>query len=308
MPDSARPMKSLTRRDFLAATAAAAALAAAPSRLRAAGPARSRWPVIGFTKPFQNLGFDDTADTVAEIGWDGIECPVRSKGQIEPERVAEDLPRLAEALKRRGRVIAQLATRITSLSQPHSERVLRTAAALGIKRYRLGAPLYDLKKPVPNQLKEVEAQLRDLVAFNRELGLQAGFQNHSGPQYVGAPVWDIWTIMHELDARQMGICFDIGHATIEGGTAWPIIAHLMLDRFTAVIVKDFSWQRTSKGWEPQWVGLGDGMVNRDFLRWLRTTDYAGPIIQHHEYDHGQGAPMIVRMQQDLKVLRDWLAA
>lgn len=300
----------MSRRQFVATTTtAAAALAVVPSRLLGAEPVPAGGcPIIGFSKPFQNLSFEAAADTVAEIGWDGIECPVRPTGQIEPERVAEDLPRLVEALKRHGRMIAQLATRITSLSQPHTERVLRIAAALGIKRYRLGDRLYDLQKPVPSQLREVTAQLRDLAALNRELGLQAGFQNHSGPRYVGGPIWDLWTVMKGLDARQMGICFDIGHATVEGGTAWPVNARLMQDRFTSVIVKDFTWQRTDKGWNPQWVGLGDGMVNREFFRWLRTTDYAGPIIQHHEYDHGQGAPMIARMQQDLKVLRDWLAA
>jgi sugar phosphate isomerase/epimerase len=300
-------MPLLTRREFVA-TSTAAALVIAPSRLFAQDTNAKRWPIIGFTKPFQNLSFDAVADTVAEIGWDGIECPVRPKGQIEPERVAEELPRLAEALTRRGRVIAQLATDITGVSQPHTERVLRTAAALGIKRYRLGDRLYDLQKPVPGQLKEVTAQLRDLAELNRELGLQAGFQNHSGPRYVGGPIWDLWTAMQELDASQMGICFDIGHATVEGGTVWPVNARLMRNRFTAVIVKDFTWQRTAKGWEPQWVLLGDGMVNREFFRWLRTTAYAGPIIQHHEYDHGQGAPMIARMQKDLKLLREWLAA
>ncbi len=36
----------------------------------------------------------------------------------------------------------------------------------------------------------VATQLRDLATLNRELGLQAGLQNHSDLQYVGGPVWD----------------------------------------------------------------------------------------------------------------------
>ena len=39
-----------------------------------------------------------------------------------------------------------------------------------------------------------------------------------------------------------------------------------------------------------------------------TTTFAGPISQHHEYDHGEGKPMIAKMQKDLEVLRQWLAA
>ena len=106
----------------------------------------------------------------------------------------------------------------------------------------------------------------------------------------------------------MGVCFDIGHATLEGGTSWPIQARLMEQQLTAVLVKDFVWQRTAKGWESKWVMLGEGMVDRQFFAWLRTTSFAGPIVQHHEYDHGEGKPMIAKMQQDLKVLREWLAA
>ena len=49
----------------------------------------------------QTLGPEQTADTVAEIGWDGIECPVRAKGQVLPERVEEDLPKFVEALRQR---------------------------------------------------------------------------------------------------------------------------------------------------------------------------------------------------------------
>jgi sugar phosphate isomerase/epimerase len=297
-----------TRREFtVTAAAALGALAVAPSRLVAGDAGAKRWPIVGFTKPFQNLDFEAIADTVVEIGWDGIECPVRPKDQIEPERVGEDLPKLVDALKQRGKTVAVLATAITSVSQPHAARVLRTAVQLGIKRYRLGFWHYDRNRSIQAQLPEIVAQLRDLAALNRELGLQAGFENHSGPNFVGAPVWDLWTALQAIDPREVGVCFDIGHATVEGGTAWPLHARLMVDRFTTIIVKDFVWQRSGKGWEPQWTLLGEGMVSSEFFRWLKTTNFAGPIVQHHEYDHGAGAPMIARMRKDLRVLREWLA-
>ena len=267
-----------------------------------------QFQIIGFTKPFQNLNFDDTANTVDEIGWDGVECPVRPKGQIEPERAPDELPRLVEALKKRGKELTIMTTAITAVSQPHTEQVLRTAAKLGIRRYRLGFLKYDMTRSIADQLTEIGARLRDLAAFNAELGLQAGFQNHSGRDQVGAPVWDLWTMIKELDPRHMGVCFDIGHATIEGGLSHPIEARLVQRHFTAVFVKDFLWERTDNGWRERWVPLGDGMVERSFFKWLKTTTFAGPISQHHEYDHGEGRPMIAKMQKDVRVLREWLAA
>jgi sugar phosphate isomerase/epimerase len=298
----------LTRREFVSktATAAAALITVSPSLL-AQTEAEKRFTLIGFTKPFQNLNFEDTADTVAEIGWDGIECPVRPKGQIEPEHALDELPRLVEALKRRGKELSLLATAITSASQPHAEELLRTAAKLGIRRYRLGFLKYDLDRSIPEQVTEIGARLRDLAALNAELGLQAGFENHSGKDQVGAPVWDLWTMMKDLDPRHMGICFDVGHARIEGGLSHPLEARLAQRYFTAVLVKDFLWQRTENGWRERWVPLGEGMVDNSFFKWLKTTTFAGPISQHHEYDTGEGRPMIARMRKDLEVLRGWLA-
>ena len=301
----------LTRRDFVTgAAAAAAALVTGSPSLFAQDTAERRFKIIGFTKPFQKLNFEDAADTVAEIGWDGVECPVRpsGQGQIEPERAPDELPKLVEALKKRGKELTLMTTGITGVSQPHTEQLLRSAAKLGIRRYRLGFWKYDLARPIPDQVTEIGAQLRELAALSAQLGLQAGFQNHSGRDYVGAPVWDLWTMIKDLDPRHMGVCFDIGHATLEGGLSWPIESRLMERQFTAVFVKDFLWRRTDNGWQEQWVPLGDGMVNKAFFKWLKTTSFTGPICQHHEYDHGEGKPMIAKMQKDLKVLREWLAA
>jgi sugar phosphate isomerase/epimerase len=301
----------LTRRDFVTTTAAAAAaLVTASPGLIAQDAKEKRFKIIGFTKPFQKLNFEDTVDIVAEIGWDGVECPVRpgGQGQIEPERAPDELPKLVEALKKRGKELTLMTTAITGVSQPHTEQLLRTAAKLGIRRYRLGFWKYNLARPIPDQVTEIGAQLRELAALSAQLGLQAGFQNHSGRDYVGAPVWDLWTMIKDLDPRHMGVCFDVGHATLEGGLCWPIEARLMERQFTAVFVKDFLWQQTDRAWREQWVPLGDGMVDKAFFKWLKTTSFAGPICQHHEYDHGEGKPMIAKMQKDLKVLREWIAA
>ena len=127
---------SLTRRRFLQTSTLAAAALAGP-RLEAA-PAEPKWKIIAFSKPFAQLSPDDTADLVADIGWDGIECPVRAKaGQIAPERVEEDLPKMVEALKKRGKEVTIVTTEITKID-PLAEKILRTTAKLGIKKYRLG--------------------------------------------------------------------------------------------------------------------------------------------------------------------------
>jgi sugar phosphate isomerase/epimerase len=300
--------QDFSRRGFVASAALVSGAAllsptALALDLKRAGSSK----VIAFSKPFQKLDARETSELVAEVGWDGIEMPVRKGGQVVPERVDEDLPRYVEALRDAGRELTIATTDVTDVTPTH-ERVLRTVAKLGVKRVRLGNFNYVADRPLPEQLAEMTAKLRDVAALCKELGLHAGFQNHSGAARVGAPVWDIWFAIRELPREAMGICFDIGHATIEGGMAWATHFRLARPWLMAVFVKDFAWEKSGGRWRAAWCPLGEGMVEKNFFKQLRSTDYDGPICQHHEYDLGDRAQMMAHFKKDLATLRSWLAA
>ena len=302
-----KPIVPISRREFAKQSALAAAALAASVSSVAAAPVNP-WKIIAFSKPFDRLSPDDTADLIADVGWDGIECGVRAKaGHIAPERVEEDLPKMVEALKKRGKTVEIVTTEITKLD-PLAEKILRTCAKLGIKKYRFGFSKYAKDKPISDTVRETGAALKDLAAFNAEAGVQGGWQNHSGADYVGAPIWDLWTMLRDLDPKHIGMCFDIGHATLEGGLSWPIQARLMEPWYAAVYLKDFQWQKTEKGWQPLWCSFGEGTVQRSFLTNLKASKFDGPLSQHHEYKAlGTGAEMIANMKKDLAKLREWLA-
>lgn len=296
------------RRDFLRTMAlAASGLAASPAEnLFARVNVSRRFKVGGFTKPFQDLDFDHTADVVAKIGWDGIECPVRKGGQILPEKVEDDLPRLVDALKQRNLKVFSVATDIVDVADPQTERVLRTAAKVGIRVYRLGFLHYDLSRPIPEQLEKLRPALNDLYQLNRQLGICGAIENHSGRNAIGAPVWDVYELIKEFDPKYFGVCFDIGHATIEGGLDWEIQFRLIEPFLSAVYVKDFVWKKTGDQWKEDWVPLGDGMIDPRFFSLLAKSSFTGPLIQHHEYPVGHGDEMIDKMKHDCQQLDQWL--
>ncbi len=279
-----------------------------PVTLSADFPTPGERPILAFSKAFQHLGFEDTADLVAEVGFDGIDCPVRKGGHVVPERVEDDLPKLVAALKKHGRHLPSIVTDVTGVGDPLTERVLRAASKLGIRLYRLGFMNYQPDTPLPKQLDEVRARLRDLVALNKELGMCAGFQNHSGGTNIGGPVWDIYEVIRDLDSEHIGTFFDIAHATIEGGHSWELHARLMQPFFKAVYVKDFLWQKEDRGWESRWCPLGEGMVSRKFFAKFVRAGFGGPIVQHHEYPLGTGRELVSALKKDLATLRTWLAA
>ncbi len=260
----------------------------------------------GFTKPFAHLGPEESAEMVERIGWDGVELPVRERStHIALDRVEEDLPRMKEALERRGKKIHLITTSINAAT-PEAEKVLRAAARLGIRQYRLSYFSYDLSGQARHPMEQLAAwkpQLRELATLNRELGIQGVYQNHSKSRYVGAPIWDIYELLHDIDPEYLGVCFDIGHATIEGGFTWQNHFRLSRPIMLLAYVKDFVWERDGKGWKEKWVHLGEGMVNPQYFDMLLESGYKGPIIQHHEYDHGQGDTLVEHCQRDLAALK-----
>lgn len=269
---------------------------------------RTAFKIIGFIKPFQKKAYAEIASIAAEVGWSGIECPLRKRGTIEPERVEEELPELVEALGRRSLEVSVISTDVEDANDALTQKVLRAASKLGIRQYRMKHYYYDLNKPIGPQLEIFRGKLRELADLNRQLNIQGSVQNHSGRNYVGAGVWDIRELIGNLDPKHMGVFFDIGHATIEGGMSWPIEAKLVEPHLATVSVKDFFWAKGEGGWRAEWCPLGDGMVSRQYFQTLGRSGFSGPITQQFEYRMGEGAEMVAAMKKDLGVLRRWLGA
>src|SRR5689334_17276558 len=107
-------MNQLSRRRFLCCTAATIA---SLSTGAAEGPP-PRYKIIGFIKPFQNFEFEKIAEISREVGWDGVEIPVRKGGTIEPEQVEDKLPKLSTALRKAEVELAVVATDVEDANDP----------------------------------------------------------------------------------------------------------------------------------------------------------------------------------------------
>lgn len=265
--------------------------------------------VCFFTKHLIGLSYDDIASLGAEAGYNGVESPIRPKGHIEPEKVVDELPKYIEALKKQGLEMTIMTSGINEVSkEQRTEEVLRTAAKLGVKRFRMNYYKYDLKQPIWDQLQAVRPKIKDLVALCKEIGIQPMFQNHSGKDYFGAPVWDIYSIMREYPAADFSFAYDILHSTCEGGLSWPLEFNLVKDHIGAAYFKDFKWN----GRKLVTCLLGEGQVDPAYGKMLMKTGYSGPISLHLEYLEGNPKDAAVLKEfreahvRDFATLKGWL--
>lgn len=243
-----------------------------------------------FSKHLAGPPLGEVASRLKAIGISSIDLTVRPGGHVEPGAAAEALPIAVEELAEGGVRVGMLSTGITDASDPVSRRVLETASALGIRYYKLGYYLYQGFGSLRKTRDEVRAKLGDLAALNLELGLTAGFHNHSDV-FLGASLWDIDYLIQDLDPKAVGLYFDPCHAVIEGGSAgWEMGLDLLQDRVVMLAVKDFRWVDAGHGYAGarrhavQFCPFEMGNVPWSQVRkHLEAIGFDGPVSFHSEY-------------------------
>jgi len=306
-----------SRRNFLelAALASISHLKAAP--LFSDAPKFTKTVVCLFSK---HLGwikdYDQLAERTVSLGFAATDLTVRPGGHVQPERVEEDLPKAFDSLKKAGAPIAMITTRIDDARAPTTRKILKTASALGIRRYRRDGEKWAGSHDPIKRIGELQGRIRELALLNKEYGLFAGMHNHSGFD-LGATPWEVYELVKAQDPRWMGSNFDVAHATIEGGLGgWRSGFHLLASasRIQMLALKDFFWTRTgSNKWEPEFCPLGQGMVDfKTFFAYLKEIRFAGPISMHFEYGkHNHPQPsdepeLFGDIKRDLDLLHSWM--
>ncbi len=294
-----------TRRAFIAKASAAAIAACAGASFPGFAASLSTCPVVVFSKVYQelNLSFEEAATLTAEAGLNGIDCPVRDGGEILPGRAVDDLPRYAEILARKQLKIHLLTSGITEVASPHAEAILRSARKLGVRYYRLGFFKPESDWPVGKQAQEIRSALKDVAAMNREIGVCALFQNHSGS--FGANLADVREVVSEFDPAQVGVAFDIGHAILIHGEGWSSHFEALTSHLRVAYFKDARHGAS-------WVRFGEGDIARaGYFKRLQQLGYAAPFSLHIEFDWSEGGKsrnresLLRALRESRVVLQQW---
>ena len=278
----------MNKRDFLEKLALGGAAAfALPQLSYSSAPRKANKDPMSihvFSKHLQFLGYDEMAETAAEIGFDGVDLTVRPGGHVLPENVQSDLPKAIAAIQKQGLQSNLMTTRLNSPEGKVNQQVLDVAADQGIKYYRTDYFRYPDKADVPSFLDECMSTMDKLAEYSEKKNLFASYQNHAGSRYVGAPVWDIAGILHGINSPHLGSQYDIRHATVEGGQAWPIGLNYIHPHINTLVMKDFVWEKRDGRWRVVNTPIGEGMVDFPaYMKQLKSLNMTAPISMHYEY-------------------------
>ncbi|MGI6457011.1 MAG: sugar phosphate isomerase/epimerase family protein [bacterium] len=305
---------SLSRRSFLATTSTLAAATAFGAADTDADKQQNRKPpVVFFTKHLGWLGYEELAEQMAEMGYDGADLTVRPRGHVLPENVERDLPKAVEAIRKAGLEVSMITTDISSADDQWTEPILKTTSQMGITLYRIGGWHYASGVDIMPQLREWNNRLKALAELNAKYHITAVYHNHSGKRYIGGPIWDINLMLRDIDPDLIGSNYDIGHAFLEGSAgAWETNFQLLAPKIRSSAVKDCAWFKTDKGWKSEFVPFGDGFVDWNLaLTLMKNIGFSGPFSMHFEYDIPSGntdkektANHVKVYKRDLQALRE----
>lgn len=236
-----------------------------------------------FSKPIDAFDFSFMCECLNRSGIEGFDLTVRPGGKVVPEKVEDDLPRLAAEAKKYKLVIDMMVTSILSPDDPYAENILKTAASSGVTHYRLGWAAYNNEKGILGTLQEYKHALKGIAGLNKKYKIHGGYQNHAGAR-IGGPVWDLYELLKDLPSENIGCQYDVRHAMVEGANSWVLGMRLLAPYIKTLAIKDFTWQTVKGKPVAVTVPLGEGMVDWDlYFKTVKELIISAPMTLHVEY-------------------------
>jgi len=301
---------AIARRTFLGGAAAMAASVAAAGP--AMSPADTGAPVGIYSRHLQWTGPLEAIVVAKALGFSAIEWSVRPGSHIEPANAARDLPRIAAATRAAGLAAPMITANILDGDNPVTRGIMEAcrAADIGLIRGGVAYPF----EPEQDRQAQIEAagrRIATVAAAARTYDVAVAFHTYSTPGAIGGGIWDLLPVMQRFDPAQVGFNYDTGHVVARTGQGWSDALAAAGRHILSVSAKDFLWAHGPRGWQPEWVPVGTGMVDMPgHLQLLRQIGFEGPLIlqaEHHGLlgrDYGEGGPAVPRVEFDQLLRRD----
>jgi sugar phosphate isomerase/epimerase len=236
-----------------------------------------------FTKPWQQESAEGLASRALRLGLHGIELPVRSGFQVEPENAIVRLPAFTNSLKVQG-------IEIYSIAASLKEEVFEACAEAGIPLIRI----MFRDKPFSNYW-EVEKQAKETLnlaaRLSEKYGVKVGVQNHSGT-FIPQSAMGLYHLIKDYPSRYIGAVFDIAHNALNGEDLHYAI-DILASHLAMVNIKNVYREKRAEvssidevSWKNVWTTGNKGVASwSKAVRELERIGYHGVLCLHAEYSN-----------------------
>lgn len=256
--------------------------------------------IIVFTKPWKTQSLEELATLVKDMGFDGVELPVRDGYQVTPANVKENLKEAVEVFKSKGLEIASIAGSIES----------DTIEAMGnanIPLLRVCLKV-DMEKGYFASVKEHQETILnhkdDLIKNN----VKVAIQNHHGFN-IGSAL-GLHHIMEGLSTDIAGSVLDFAHCGLDGepiSMAYDIVKDsLILINFKSAYQAKLNGPDEVEGeYTVLWSTSRNSLYSwKEAVDLLKKYNYQGPICLPAEYNYLNGENPIMGDEAKRRVLYD----
>ena len=209
-----------------------------------------------FVKKWRGTPLSAVANDVRDLGFDGVELPVRDGFWVTPATVGTQLPEVTRVLAAEGLKIGAVAG---SANEP-------TVAALGAS----GIPILRIMVPIPpgrQYLPQIEATRRQwdqLLGALEKHRVTLGVQNHCKRCLTDA--LGLYHAIGEYDPKLIGAVWDPAHNSLQGDQL-DLSLEMIWPHLCMVNMKSAFWRRANAPeagqakWQIHWTVGPHGMTD-----------------------------------------------
>ena len=263
---------------------------------------------VVFPKFFQELSAAELAESLRDIGFDGVDVMLRDGYWVEAGSVAAQLPQFVSVMHDFGLTAENATTPYLDPNDPYVEREVACLAENGVRQFRLEHMRYEGAGTYRKALDAARRKLEVFAAMGERHGIRAFIQTHGGSIHPSASA--SLRLVDGFDPLYVGVHHDPGNMICqEGYENWVMGIDILGDYLCMVGVKNAGvFQRPAGAtfemrWSREWTTLAEGVVDyAAVLGALNDVGFDGPLCMHNFYDRGIEA-LTEQTANDLAYLR-----
>jgi sugar phosphate isomerase/epimerase len=243
-----------------------------------------------FTKPWKNKSVSELGTFISELGFDGLEFPLRDGYQLEPAN-ANKLPLLVKQF-------ADYGLKIFSIASDPTEAVFSGCAEAGIQMIRI-MPVIKHELGYLASVQKAQEHIESLLPLCEKYGVKIGCQQHYGNNVTDST--GLLHLMEDYDSKHVGAIWDSAHDALAGqqpefglDIVW---SHLCMVNFKNAYYKLISGPEAEHAeWKRYFTSAQHGLASWPRASaYLKKRNYNGVICLTAEYTNELETERLIKL-------------